>query len=69
MNDPVSKWMHTVEERKAPLPNARVSEVMMQFFRDPVVPVVDEAGRCVGVVHREDCYEVQYSYYLSCLKK
>lgn len=54
----MSKWMYTVEERKAPPPNTRVSEVMMQFFREPVVPVVDEAGKCVGVVHRRDCYEV-----------
>lgn len=61
MDDPVEKWMCTVEEAKPLQPNVRLSKVVMQFFRDAVVPVVDESGKCIGIVHREDCFELNAS--------
>lgn len=32
--------------------------VVMRFYRDPAVPIIDEWGNCIGIVHREDCKEV-----------
>ncbi|MCO5609596.1 hypothetical protein L7F22_063826 [Adiantum nelumboides] len=58
LDDPVEKWMRSVEEAKPASPNVRLSQIVMRFFRDSVVPVVDESGVCVGVIHREDCFEL-----------
>lgn len=58
LDDPVGKWMHPIEEARPSLQSVRLSQVVMRFFRDAVVPVVDDSGICVGVVHREDCFEV-----------
>lgn len=36
----------------------KLKKVVMCFFSDAVVPIVDEWGSCTGLLHREDCNQV-----------
>jgi len=55
LNDPVEKYMVPFQESQ-PLPaDIILRKVMMRFLKDRAVPLVDDWGGCVGIVHRDDC--------------
>lgn len=38
----------------------QLKQVVMRLYKDPVAPIIDEWGGCVGILHREDCDTVIY---------
>ncbi|CAD6219133.1 unnamed protein product [Miscanthus lutarioriparius] len=55
LNDPVEKYMVPFQESQ-PLPaDLILRKAVMRFLKDRAVPLVDDWGGCVGIVHRDDC--------------
>ncbi|WVZ65037.1 hypothetical protein U9M48_014464 [Paspalum notatum var. saurae] len=55
LNDPVEKYMVPFQESR-PLPaDLALRKVVLRFMKDRAVPLVDDWGGCVGIVHRDDC--------------
>jgi hypothetical protein len=46
-------------QESRPLPaDLILRKVVMRFMKDRAVPLVDDWGGCVGIVHRDDCTKV-----------
>ncbi|BFI23866.1 protein MpPPR_61 [Marchantia polymorpha subsp. ruderalis] len=56
--DTVESIMVPYEEARPLLAETNIKTVMMRFFKEDAIPVIDEQGGCVGVVYSEDIFEI-----------
>ena len=59
--EPIESIMVPFEATRPLLGTLQLKNVVMRFFKEQVVPIVDEWGSCIGLLNREDCNNVSFN--------
>ncbi|CAN7121129.1 unnamed protein product [Brassica rapa subsp. narinosa] len=57
--EPIESIMVPFEATRPLLGTLQLKNVVMRFFKEQVVPIVDEWGSCIGLLNREDCNNLE----------
>lgn len=57
-SEPIESIMIRFEATRPLLGTLQLKNVVMRFFKEQVVPIVDDRGSCIGLLHQEDCNNV-----------
>ncbi|GAU15208.1 hypothetical protein TSUD_09460 [Trifolium subterraneum] len=57
-SEPIEGFMIPFEATQPLQGTIKLRDVVARFFNDAVVPIVDEWGSCTGLLHREDCNQL-----------
>ncbi|XP_014504940.1 pentatricopeptide repeat-containing protein At5g10690 [Vigna radiata var. radiata] len=57
-SQPIENYMIRFDATRPLQGTIKLRKVVMRFFDEAVVPIVDEWGSCIGLLHREDCKQL-----------